>query len=111
MARVAPGTAIMKITPARDGKPGVDVFGQVIPAPRGAEAGIRLFEGLRRDGETVFAATGGILEKGSDGMAVRLRVRPHRDATLTISVAEDGMSASISFLPAEGTAHRSAMKR
>lgn len=103
VARVAPGAPIVKIAPARDGRPGVDVFGQVIPAPRGAETGIRLFEGLRRDGETVVAAAGGILEKGSEGMSVRLRVRPHRDATLAVSVAEDRMSASISFLPAEGT--------
>jgi hypothetical protein len=100
---VAPGTAVLKIAAAHEGKPGVDVFGKTLPAERGREAEVRLFEGLRRERDAVVATAGGILEKGSDGMAVRLRVRPHRDAAVAVSIAEDRMSAALSLTPFEGT--------
>jgi len=100
---VAPGTTVLKISAARDGKPGVDVFGKTLPAARGREQEVRLFEGLKREGEAVVATAGGILEKGSDGMAVRLRVRPHRNAAVAVSIAKDRMSAALSFTPFEGT--------
>jgi uncharacterized protein (DUF342 family) len=103
VGRVTPGTTVLKISAARDGKPGVDVFGRTLPAERGREPEVRLFEGLKREGEAVVATAGGILEKGSEGMAVRLRVRPHRDAAVAVSVAGDRMSAALSFTPFEGT--------
>ncbi len=102
-AWVTPGTAILRIQPPQEGRPGVDVFGKVIPAPRGAVTELRLFEGLTQEGGDVVATAAGILEKGSEGMAVRLRVRPHRDAALSVSVAKDRMSASVSYAPFEGT--------
>ena len=103
VAQVTPGTAIVKITASHEGRPGLDVLGKAIAAPRGAETEIRLFEGLKRDRDTVVATAAGILEKGSEGMAVRLRVRPHRDAELSVAIAADRMSASVNFVPAEGT--------
>jgi uncharacterized protein (DUF342 family) len=103
VAQVTPGTAIVKITPSHEGRPGLDVLGKAIAAPRAAETDVRLFEGLKRDRDTVVAAAAGILEKGSEGMAVRLRVRPHRDAELSAAIAADRMSGSVTFVPAEGT--------
>jgi hypothetical protein len=103
VAWVTPGTVILKTEPPQEGRPGTDVFGKTIPAPRGRETELRLFEGLARGAEGVTATAGGILEKGSDGMAVRLRVRPHRDAALSVSVAADRMSAAVSYVPFEGT--------
>jgi hypothetical protein len=102
-APVVPGAAVLKVGKAHEGRPGVDVFGRPIPAALGVEAEVRLFEGLGRQQDTVIATASGILEEASDGMAVRLRVRPHRDGALSVSVAEDGMSAAVTHVPAEGT--------
>ena len=103
VAWVTPGTVIVKVEPAREGKPGMDVFGKPIPAPRGVEAELRLFEGLRQEEGAVAATAAGILEKGSEGMAVRLRVRPHRDAAVSVAVTADRMAASVTYTPFEGT--------
>ncbi len=103
IGRVAPGAVVLKIAAAHDGKPGIDAFGKTLPGERGREAEVRLFEGLRRERDAVVATQGGILEKGSDGMAVRLRVRPHRDAAIVVTVSKDRMKASLSFTPSEGT--------
>ena len=103
VAWVTPGTLVVKVEPAREGRPGMDVFGKPIPAPRGVEAELRLFEGLRQEEGAVAATAAGILEKGSVGMAVRLRVRPHRDAALSVAVTADRMAASVTCTPFEGT--------
>jgi len=54
----------------------------------------------------VVAATNGILEKGSDGMAILLRVRQHRDASMQVTLAPDHMKASLSYFPPEGNGAR-----
>jgi len=103
IGRVSPGAAVLKMSAAREGKPGIDVFGKALPAERGRDPQVRLFEGLRRDQDAVVATGAGILEKGSEGMAVRLRVRPHGDAAIAAAISEDRMKASLSFAPSEGT--------
>ena len=64
---------------------------------RAEAADVRLFEGLAMRRDVVVATTQGILEKGSDGMAILLRVRPHRDAEMLVTLAPDRMKASVVF--------------
>jgi len=102
VARVKPGADVLKVVPAAGGAPGVDVFGVAIPVGNIGMPGIRLFEGLAQRGGVVAATAAGILEKGSDGPTVLLRVRPHKDAELGVSISADRMKASLSFSPPEG---------
>jgi uncharacterized protein len=102
VARVKPEAEILKITPSVGSEPGLDAFGAVIPPPRGNVPEVRLYEGLEMRKDTVVAVLAGILEKGSDGMAILLRVRPRKDAELRVSISPDRMKALLSFFPAEG---------
>jgi uncharacterized protein len=106
VARVKPKTTVMKIIPAAGGAPGIDVFGASIPLGNAGMPDLRLFEGVELAGNSVLTAVGGILEKGSDGPAILLRVRPHKNAELRVAVAADRMSARLSFSPSEGDGAR-----
>ena len=106
VARVKKASEILRITPSLGGEPGVDVFGTAISPARAGAADIRLFEGLEMRRDTVVATSQGILEKGSDGMAILLRVRPHRVAELMVTLAPDRMKASVTFFPSEGDGAR-----
>jgi uncharacterized protein (DUF342 family) len=106
VARVKKDAEVVRVTPSMGGEPGVDVYGAAISAVRPASTELRLFEGLAMRQSAVVATEEGILEKGTDGTAVLLRVRPHRDAQLSITVSRDGMKASMSFVPAEGVGVR-----
>ncbi|HVP18422.1 MAG TPA: flagellar assembly protein A [Spirochaetia bacterium] len=94
---------VLRIVQGAVGAPGVDVFGTTIPGLKGATPEVRLFEGLQQRRDLVVAQEEGVLEKGSDGMAILLRVRKHRDAELTVTISDDRMKAFLSFVPARGT--------
>ncbi len=102
VGRVEAGTEILRITPPGPGKPGFDVFKNGIPAIKGAEFPVRLFENLKKKKDTVEAAIEGIVEKGTRGGVTLLRVRPHKDATLEVIVSEDRMKGFLSYMPAHG---------
>ncbi|MGO9310460.1 MAG: flagellar assembly protein A, partial [Spirochaetia bacterium] len=96
-------TAVLRIVPGTPGPSGVDVFGAVVPGLRGATPEVRVFEGLQQRRETVVAVEEGLLEKGSRGMDILLRVRPHRDAELRITISDDRMKGFLAFTPSRGT--------
>ena len=101
VARVSKDTEVLRISPGVGGQTGVDVYGAVLnPGPMGGE--VRLFEGISRRGDAVITTAEGILEKGSDGETIRLRVRPHRDAVLEVGLSADRMKATVSFRPPLG---------
>lgn len=106
VARVKPEAEVLKIVPSIGGEPGVDVFGATIPPSKGTMPDVRLYEGLALRRDMVVATESGILEKGSDGMAILLRVRPHSDAELGVSVSGDRMKATLSYFPPEGDGAR-----
>ena len=62
-----------------------------------------MFEGLQQRRELVVAVEEGLLEKGSHGMNILLRVRPHRDAELRITISDDRMKGFLAFTPSRGT--------
>jgi uncharacterized protein (DUF342 family) len=102
VARVKKDAEVLRIAPSVGGEPGVDVFGAAISADGTGAADVRLFEGLAMRKDVVVATEQGILEKGSEGMAVLLRVRPHRDAEMHVAVSSDKMKATVSYYPPEG---------
>jgi uncharacterized protein (DUF342 family) len=102
VARVKPGAEVLKVVSAGGGTAGVDVYGASIPVGTTGMPDIRLFEGLALQGPSVVTTKAGILEKGSNGKAILLRVRPHKDAELHVAVSPDHMKATLSFSPAEG---------
>jgi uncharacterized protein len=102
VARVKQEAEILRITPVVGAVPGVDVFGAAVHPGALAGVNVRLFEGVQLRSGLVSATAAGILEKGSDGDAILLRVRPHKDAEMRVSLAPDRMGASLSFSPPEG---------
>jgi hypothetical protein len=103
VGRVSADAPVVRVVPATVGPSGIDVFGTAVPGLKGTPPEVRLFEGLQQRREVVYATEEGVLEKGSDGMAVLLRVRRHRDAELTVTVSDDRMKAALTFVPAAGT--------
>jgi uncharacterized protein (DUF342 family) len=102
VARVKPEAEVLRIVPSVGGEPGVDVFGATISPPKGTMPDVRLYEGLALRRDMVVATESGILEKGSDGMAILLRVRPQGDAELNVSISADRMKATLSYFPPQG---------
>jgi uncharacterized protein (DUF342 family) len=102
-APVTAETSVLRIVPGGIGPCGVDVFGAAIPGLKGATPEMSLFEGLQQRRDVVVAVEDGLLEKGSRGMAIFLRVRPHRDAELRITISDDRMKAFLGFTPSRGT--------
>jgi uncharacterized protein len=106
VARAKKDGEVLKITASAGAEPGFDVFGAAIPVPKGGGPDLRLFEGLVQRHDIVAMAAEGVLEKGSDGMAILLRVRPHKDAELRVALTPDRMKATVSFVPPEGDGAR-----
>jgi uncharacterized protein (DUF342 family) len=106
VARVKKDAEVLRISPSLGGEPGVDVFGAALSAARAGATDVRVFEGLEMRRDVVVATEQGILEKGSAGVAILLRVRPHRDAEMHVAVSPDRMKASITFFPPEGDGAR-----
>jgi hypothetical protein len=103
VGRVTAEMPVLRIIQGAVGASGVDVFGASVPGLKGATPEVRLLEGLQQRRDTVVALEEGILEKGSDGMAIILRVRRHRDADLAVSITDDRLKAFLTFTPARGT--------
>jgi hypothetical protein len=103
VAWVEAGQEIARVFPATAGKPGIDVTRAVIPGLQGPAPELAFFEGLKLEHDTLRAAVRGLLERGGEGNTVLLRVRPHRNAELQVSLSEDRMQGRVSFFPAEGT--------
>jgi uncharacterized protein (DUF342 family) len=106
VARVKKDAEVVRITPSVGGEAGIDVYGAAISAARPSGTELKLFEGVVMRQSVVVTTEEGILEKGSDGTAVLLRVRPHRDSELAVSVSRDAMKASLTFFPARGVGMR-----
>ena len=94
MAIVEKSQAIAKLMSAKTGKPGRDIYGNEIPGFPGNDPEIKIHEGLSWAGDTIVTSEDGLAEAGKpfDG-ATHLRVRPHKDALIQITVSEDKLKA------------------
>ncbi len=103
ISRVTAEMPVLRIVQGAVGAQGVDVYGTNVPGLKGVTPEVRLFEGLQMRRDIVVAVEEGILEKGSDGMTILLRVRRHQDADLVVTISDDRMKGFLSFSPARGT--------
>ena len=103
IAEVQERTTVAEIFPATAGAAGVDVFGTVRPGIKGREVQVELFENLKQVGKEIIASQGGLLDTTEVEERFLMRVRPHQDREIQISLAEDRMLAYLTLLPSEGT--------
>jgi len=96
VAVVKKGQDIARFGPPSPGQPGVDVYGEPLPAAPGNDPALRLFENIRLSQESLESEDDGILLVGDSEEGASMRVVPFKDARVDVSVAEDGMSAAIS---------------
>ncbi|MDR2589360.1 MAG: FapA family protein [Spirochaetales bacterium] len=117
-ARVRQAEKLLSLEPGPPARAGVDVYGAEIPVPPQAEDALLLRENLERTEDGITSAIDGIFEARTVTAApgerassphtkprqvVELRVRPHKDGEVNISVSENKMEALLSLVPEEGT--------
>ncbi|MAG13511.1 MAG: hypothetical protein CMN78_02825 [Spirochaetales bacterium] len=88
------------------GKPGLNVFGKIIEGIAGKKVDLELHENCVMKDGTVVSEIGGLFELWEVEGSIHIRVRPHRDAEIIPSLAQDGMSASVSLKQGLGTGSR-----
>ena len=94
---------ILSLAPPVPGKAGEDVYGKQIDAPPPHEPGIHCFEHVEQVDNVVVARRSGLLHRGWKDGAILLRVVPHEDAYLRLTLYKSRMAASISMRPSVGT--------
>jgi uncharacterized protein (DUF342 family) len=103
MAEVQEQATIAEIMPSTVGDSGIDVFGTVRPGIKGDDVQLIPYENLKRIGNEIIATLGGLLDKAELEGQIHLRVRPHQDREIQVSLAEDRMQAFLTLLPSQGT--------
>ncbi len=103
MALVEKGQSLFHLQEQTEGKEGRDIFGNVIKGIEGNDPVLQVYENINiLEGKGKSRITG-ILDYCWEGNVYFLRVREHQDARVMVSVAENHMSASVSFLPPQGS--------
>ncbi len=95
-------TEVASIVPPKEGKPGKDVFGNVIPGKKGKEVSVKVFENLTKGRTSIVSTIRGIVELGESDGTYLLRARPHSDGSVTVDLSEDKMKAFVTVVPPEG---------
>jgi uncharacterized protein (DUF342 family) len=103
IAEVEQDRVVARLHAAGAGLPGVDVFGTGLPGPKGREPVVQTFENLQNTRGELVSRAAGLLERGSRGETLLLRVRPHRDGEARVRISEDRLQAFLSLLPSQGT--------
>ena len=104
MAFVSIGTVAAEITSSEGGEEGVDVYGNKLPGLKGKEPPLSLQENILIKNNEIIANEDGILDViEAEGQTI-LRVRPYREASITVEVSPDRMQAFLSLENSSGTA-------
>ena len=106
VAFVSAEQRIAAIAPEVAGTPGVDVYGETIPAPSGSIPDVKLYENLEQKDNVIVSTRAGLFEESTDDGTIRMRVRPHKDAEIHAEVSNDKMQAFLSLTEGEGTGTR-----
>ncbi len=106
MGSVQKEQMIATVSPPVPGESGVDVYGKEIPAPAAPGPRFRCFEHVEEKEGVYVASRSGILDRADLEGITYLRVRPHNDAYVEVSMAQDRMSASLSLREGQGSGRR-----
>ncbi len=95
---------VAKLGTAKVGKSGKDLKGKELPGFPGNDPVLQVHEGLGWDDNNIIAHEDGLLDVGKtmDGVT-HLRIRPHKDAHIRITVTEDKIKALVSTRLPVGT--------
>ncbi len=94
---VKKGQEVARFSPPAAGQPGFDVYGTLIPAILGNDPAIRIFENLHLSNESLISEDDGLLLIAEEDSQALARVVPYRDARITVSIAEDALTASVNL--------------
>ena len=106
MALVDSEQRIVTIPPETAGTPGTDVYGKAIPGTSRPEPQFRLFENLTKAGNVIISQIDGVVDRAEKEGVFYLRVRPHSDAVITVTVTQDKTKAFLSLADGAGTGRR-----
>lgn len=102
MSPVIEDQRIVTLTPAEIGQPGTNVYGATAPGLPGTAPEFKLFENLQQKGNVIISSIEGMLDRADTDNGFVLRVRPHKDAEIKVTISADKMSAHLSLAPAVG---------
>ncbi|HUW69697.1 MAG TPA: flagellar assembly protein A [bacterium] len=94
---VKKGQEVARFSPPAAGQAGFDVYGGEIPAIPGNDPVIRIFENLQLSNESLQSEDDGLLLVAEENGQTMARVVPYRDARITVAIAEDALTASVSL--------------
>ena len=85
------------------GEGGKDIFGEKHDGLSGDQPDIRILENIKMEKNSIKAEIDGILEILKNENQVILRVRPHQDCKIDVSLSEDMMSAYLNLKKSTGS--------
>ncbi|MCX7786732.1 MAG: FapA family protein [Spirochaetes bacterium] len=94
---------VLVLSPMIPGQPGIDVYGNSIPGIPGKDPSLILYENLEKKQNVIIASVDGILEKRTTEEGIYLRVRPHKDGEVKVTLSPNRMEAFLTLMPSEGT--------
>ncbi|GAB1456466.1 hypothetical protein MASR2M48_17740 [Spirochaetota bacterium] len=97
IALVKKGQEIARFSMPVAGQAGMDVFGNVIPATQGNDPMIKVYENIRVSQGSIESQDDGLLLLSAEEGMTMARVLPYRDAKVAVTIAEDGMSATLAI--------------
>jgi hypothetical protein len=106
MGAVQKEQMIAAVSPPVAGESGVDVYGKEIPANAAPAPRFRCFEHVEEKEGVYVALRSGILDRADLEGVTYLRVRPHNDASVEVTLAADRMSASLSLREGYGSGRK-----
>ncbi len=105
-AYVKDSQIIASLTTPVGGNPGVDVLGKVIGGLAGTEVKFALHENCTKRQNDIIAGAEGVLDRWEMNGIIHVRIRPHSDAEITLSIAPDAMTATVDLIQGTGTGTR-----
>ncbi len=103
MAHVKKGMKLFHLGQQKGGKDGKDIFGNVIKGIEGNDPILNVYENIIMQDGVASSKIDGILDYSCEEHVYSLRVREHQDARIIVSLSEGNMSATVSFLPPQGS--------
>ena len=106
MAQVHVDEIVAELSEPDLGNPGEDVYGKVVNGIAGDDLEFNLLENVKIDRNNIVAQIDGLLDKWSVEDITFLRVRPYREASISLEISKDSMEASLSLVQGIGTGKR-----